>query len=150
MGIGLRIYFFNDDDSFVRIPCNKFGRLLKPNSKDRLSQYAEKRIRCAEIAVEFEKRKPVKILREWFGILPFDSKGGIDHSEMSKASSLSSEAYPLRPDLGPPLPKGVIDAGHIFAMKQLTHEFRWDPSEAIIEALFKAIFKMDLRNTTPF
>ena len=150
MRIGLRIYFFNDDDSFVRIPCNKFGRLLNPNSQERMSQYAEKRICCAEIAVEFVNRKPVKILREWFGILPFDSNGRIDASEMNRASRLFSEAYPFLPELDPPLPKGVIDAGHIFAMKQLTHEFRWDPSEAIIEALFKTVFKMDLRNTTPF
>jgi hypothetical protein len=49
MGLGLRIYIINDDDTVRRFPFSRYERLLKGDSKERLLQYAGKKIRFAEL-----------------------------------------------------------------------------------------------------
>ena len=75
MGLGLRIFIINDDDTVRRFPFSRYERLLQGDSKERLLQYAGKKIRFAELAVEFYQRKPIKILRFLPFILFFDPRG---------------------------------------------------------------------------
>ena len=77
MGLGLRIFIINDDDTVRRFPFSRYERLLHGDSKERLLQYAGKKVRFAELAVEFYQRKPIRILRFLPFILFFDSEGSI-------------------------------------------------------------------------
>jgi len=61
-GLGLRIFIINDDDAIRRFPFSRYERLLQGDSKERLLQYAGKKIRFAELAVEFYQRRPIKIV----------------------------------------------------------------------------------------
>jgi len=84
MGIGIRVLLVDDDDSIKRFPLTRYERLLRRNPNERLPQYAGKRVRFAEVAVELEERKPVQIIRAVYGILPFDSGVGLTLLSMKK------------------------------------------------------------------
>ena len=138
MGVGLRIFIVNDDDSLKRLPLKKYERLMKHAPDISLPQYADKRVRYAEVAIEFENRKPVEILRMEYFIMHFDSKGRID-------STARDDERRLGVNLIPPIyfekDPVVIDAQHIFAKKRFDQQFRWRPTPEIKTAILKAIFK---------
>ena len=138
MGIGIRVLLVDDDDFVKRLPLTRYERLLRRNPKERLPQYAGKRVRFAEVAVELEERKPVRILRAVYGILPFDSEGRIDTAEYEKEMRLSAEMMP--PILADRLSPKIIDAKHKFAKKRFNDQFRWEPTYRIEKAIVETIF----------
>ena len=137
MGIGIRVLLVDDDDSIKRLPLTRYERLLRRNSKEHLPQYAGKRVRFAEVAVELEKRKPVQIIRSVYGILQFDSEGRIDAAEYEKEMRLSAEMMP--PILADRLSPKIVDAKHKFARKRFKDQFRWEPTSQIEKSIVEAI-----------
>ena len=137
MGLSLRIYLVNDDDSVQRFPLARYERLVRRDPKERFPQYAGKRVRYAEVAVELAHRKPVGTLRLQYFILSFDSEGQIDTSEQQKERRLSAD---MMPPLIEQSPSRVIDAQHRFAKKHLDHRYRWTPSPELEAAIVHAIF----------
>jgi hypothetical protein len=65
MGVGL----------LKRLSLKKYEGLMKRDPDISFPQYAGKRVRYAEVTIEFENRKPVEILRMEYFIMHFDSKG---------------------------------------------------------------------------
>ena len=47
MGLSIRVFIVEDDDSINRLPLAKYERLLKRSSDERLLKYAGKRVRYA-------------------------------------------------------------------------------------------------------
>jgi hypothetical protein len=138
MGIGLRVFILNDDDTVNRFPLTRYERLLDGDPKERLLQYAGKKIRFAEVAVEYYQREPIRILRLVPFVLHFDSAGSIDITEMDRERRLSMEAHPFLPEeetIGT-----VIDARRHFAKKRYDHRYRWKLTEQIVIAIATAIF----------
>lgn len=60
MGIGLRIFLVNDDDSIKRLPYTKYERLLQQDSGVRFPQYAGKRVRYVEVAIDINNENQLK------------------------------------------------------------------------------------------
>ena len=48
MGLGLRIFLINDDDSIQRLPLVRYERLWRRDPEECLPEYASKRVRYAE------------------------------------------------------------------------------------------------------
>lgn len=145
MGVGLRIFIVNDDNSLVRLALTRYERLMQRDPDISFPQYAGKRVQYVEAAIEYKQRKPFKILRILFLIMSFDPEGRIDITEKKKESRLAAETYPFYTNKELPngildLPKGVIDARYIFARKRLNYEYRWRPTQEIEAAIIKAIF----------
>jgi len=138
MGVGLRIFLVDDDDSIQRLPITRFERLLRRDHQERVPQYAGKRVRYAEVAVELANRKPVAILRIEYFVLSFDSQGRIDLAEKRKGSRLAMEAHPRFPSERA-FPQ-VIDAGHRFAKKRYERVYKWKPTPEIEAAILEATF----------
>ncbi|HID30469.1 MAG TPA: hypothetical protein EYP19_10765 [Desulfobacterales bacterium] len=138
MGISLRIFVVDDDDLIKRIPLTRYERLFRYDPKERFPEYAGKRVRYAEVAVELVQRKPVEILRMLYFIMSFDSEGRIDASEHEKETRLAMELLP--PFGADGQPSQVIEAQHRFAKKRYDNEYRWTPSPEIEAAIIKAIF----------
>ena len=65
MGISLKIFLVNDDDSIKRLPYTQYERLLRCSPEECFPQYAGKRVRYVKAAIEYKHRKPFKILRIW-------------------------------------------------------------------------------------
>ena len=141
MGITVWIFIVNDDDSIQRFPLARFERLIERDPNERLPQYAGKRVRYVEAAVELEQRKPVDILRILYLILPLDSEGRIDAAEQEKGRRLGAEMMP--PIVMDRDSKQVIEAGYRFAKRRFDNEYRWTPTPEIEAAILQAIFGND-------
>jgi hypothetical protein len=138
MGISLRIFLINDDDSIERLSLRRYERLTRNDPDERLPQYSGRRVRYAEIVVEFDQRKPVRILRIQYFIMSFDSEGRIDVAEQENESILAMDVLPsYNIDQQP---SQVIDARHRFAKKRFDNKYRWRPTPAIEVSIVDAIF----------
>ena len=138
MGVGLRIFIVNDDNSLKRLPLKTYEGLMKRDPDLSFPQYAGKRVRYVEVAIEFENRKPVNALRMQYFMMHFDSKGRIEAAVEDDLISLGANLVPIvnfKKDCV------VIDAQHLFAKKRFDHQFRWMPTSEIKTAILKAIFK---------
>jgi hypothetical protein len=138
MGVGIRIFIVNDDSSLKRLPLKKYEGLMKRDPYISFPQYAGKRVRYAEVALEFENRKPVGILRMEYFIMHFDSKGRIEGTVEDEIRSIGVNLIPPIYFEKDPV---VIDAQHHFAKKRFDHQFRWKPTPEIEMAILQAIFK---------
>ena len=138
MGIGIRVLLVDDDDSIKRLPLTRYERLVRRDPNEQLLQYAGKRIRFAEVAVELEDRKPVQIVRVVYGILPFDFEGMVDAAEYEKEMRLSAEMMP--PILADRSSPKIVNAKHKFARKRFNDQFRWEPTPQIEKSIVEVIF----------
>ena len=84
MGLSIRVFIVEDDDSINRLPLVQYERLLKRSSDDRLLKYAGKRVRYALLVVDLVNRRPIEIVRDQFGFLDFDVEGRLKIAEHEK------------------------------------------------------------------
>lgn len=141
MGMSLRVFIVNDDDSLQRIALAKYERLLACDPRGRLPQYAGKRMRYALVFVDLENRQPVEILRIQYSYLYFDAEGLIKADHIEKETKLALETLPSL------LPKAsgepVIDARQKFAKRRFDHLYHWAPTPEIEAAIVSEIFPED-------
>jgi len=64
MGLSIRIFIVEDDDTINRLPLARYERLLKRDPDERLLRYAGKRVRYALIVVDLVNRKPIEVVRD--------------------------------------------------------------------------------------
>lgn len=139
MGIGLRVFLVNDDDSLQRLSLARYERLHRRDPEERLPKYAGSRVRYALVMLEVADRKPLEILRIQYSFLLFDSEGRIDESKRGREAKLAMEMLPslaqkqARPH--------VIDARHRFAKKRFDDEYKWTPTPEIEAAIVEALFR---------
>jgi len=139
MGIGIRVFLIDDNDTLYRISMARLDRLLHFDRRESLHLYAGKRVRCAMVVVEVEGRKVLVIRNVDYFLLPFDAKGRINREEWEKGLRLGMELLP--PFLNDQHSKQIVDARHRFAKRRYEHEFKWKPSRKIEEAIVAAIFR---------
>jgi transposase len=138
MGLSIRIFLVEDDDSIKRLPLTRYERLHKHDPHERLLKYAGQRVRYALIVVDLVNRRPVEIVKDEFGFLFFDDEGRLKVSEHGKEESLALDM--LDPLFSDQTNSRVIDARHKFAKKRYFNKFSWSPTDEIIAAIAEAIF----------
>ena len=138
MGLSIRVFIVEDDDSIKRLTLAQYERLLKRDPNESLLRYAGRRIRYALIVVDLVNRRPIEIVRDEFAYLDFDEEGQFIEPEHGKEESSALDMLDFfsleRKD------KRVIDARHIFARKRYFDKNRWEPKDEIIAAIAEAIF----------
>jgi len=137
MGMSVRVFLVDDNDSLQRIPMTRLDRLLHFDRRENLQQYAGKRVRCAMAFSEVAGRRVLSIRNIDYFWLSFDDKGRINKKEWEKGMRLGMELLPSIPD--GEHPKQVINAQHRFAKRRYEHEFKWKPSRKVEEAIVTAI-----------
>ena len=142
MGIGIRVFLVDDNDSLQRLPLTRLERLLHFDRRERLQQYAGKRVRCAMVFSEVAGRQVQAIRNIDYFLLQFNDKGRIDKKEWEKGMRLGMELLPSV--LNEEHPRKVISAQHRFARRRYEHEFKWKPSRKVEEAIVAALFKSRL------
>ena len=138
MGLSIRIFIVEDDDTIKRLPLTRYERLHKHDPDERLLKYAGQRVRYALIVVDLVNRRPVEIVKDEFGFLFFDDEGRLKESEHGKAESLAFDM--LTPLFSDQTNSRVIDARHKFAKKRYFDKFSWTPTDEIVAAIAEAIF----------
>ena len=139
MGMSVRVFLVDDNDSLQRIPMTRLDRLLHFDRRESLQQYAGKRVRCAMVFSEVAGRRVLSIRNIDYFWLSFDDKGRINKKEWEKGMRLGMELLPSI--LDGEYPKQVINAQHRFAKRRYEHEFKWKPSRKVEEAIVAAILK---------
>ncbi len=138
MGLTLRIFLVDNDDSIQRLALARYERLLRPDPDECLPQYAGKRVRYALVVVDLAKRKPLEIQRIQYSMLSFDSIGRIDRAEQEKEARLAMQVQPPLTIYGDS--RQVIEARHRFAKKRYDNEYKWEPTPEIEAAIIDAVF----------
>ena len=117
MGISSRIYLFPDDGSLRRIPKRISNEL--PHGNDAIPEYASTRQRVAQIIVESEDGKPVRILDARGFHWTFDADGRIDedlqrsfHEHMDVFGAAERARRTRVVDLVPEIKKRELKARH--------------------------------------
>ena len=138
MGLSIRIFIVEDDDTIKRLSLTCYERLHKRDSDERLLKYAGQRVRYALIVVDLVNRRPIEIVKDEFGFLEFDDEGRLKISGPGKEESLVFDMLP--PLLSDRTNDRIIDARHKFAKKSYFDKFSWTPRDEIIAAIAEAIF----------
>ena len=138
MGLSIRVFIVEDDDTIKRLPLTRYERLLKRHPDERLPKYAGKRVRYALIVVDLVNRRPIEILRDEFGFLDFDDGGRLKVVELGKQESLALDM--LAPLFYDQTNSRVIDARHKFAKKRYFDKFSWTPTDEIVAGIAAAVF----------
>lgn len=144
MGLGIRIFIVDDDESLHRLPLTRFQRLLDADSDECLPQYSGKQMRCAMVVLDVSGRKPLHIKHIDYLVLHFDSNGRFDRNALIRETRLAFECFsPLsKSDLTDSLiDDSLIDARNYFSKKRYENEFKWKPTPGIDRAIKNAIFK---------
>jgi len=136
MGIGVRSFVVDEDGSVNRIPWQRMVRLFQGQPAREFVLRRGRPVRCAIVFLEFEKRRPRRILRTEFNVLHLDANGGLDPEAQSQQLRLIGQCL----DAG--LPRGdsrdnVLDMRPRLARKQLRDKFEWTPSEDVLEVIFR-------------
>ena len=138
MGLSIRVFIVEDDDTIKRLPLARYGRLLNRDPDERLSRYAGQRVRYALIVVNLVNRRPIEVVKDEYAYLNFDEKGRLKEPELkneeSSAFDMLDFSFLEQKD------KRVIDARHKFARKRYFDKYRWDPTDEIVTAIAEAIF----------
>lgn len=139
MGLSLRIYIVEDDDSIQKLPWAKYERLLSKDPKECLPLYANKRVRYALVVVDLFNRKPMEILKVQYSFLTFDSEGRLDKDESEREARMAFNVLgPIDPSSG-----NVIYASHRFAEKRFKDKYTWDPTPEIDAAIVSEVFGIE-------
>ena len=141
MGIGVRTFLIDNDDSLQRFSMARLDKLLRSGFRETLPQYAGKRIRCAMVFLKIVDRRPVGVRNMDCFVIPFDARGRIAKKEWTRRVRLALELLPSVP--GGMYSKQVIDARHRFMKRRYDHEFKWKPSREVKEAIVAQIFRSD-------
>jgi hypothetical protein len=138
MGLSIRIFVIEEDDTIKHLPLARYERLLERDPNESLPKYAGRRVRYALIVVDLINRRPIEIVKDEFAYLNFDDDGRLIISEHEKGESLAFDMInffsPGQQD------KRVINPRHKFAKKRYFDKYRWEPSDEIIAAIGESIF----------
>ena len=139
MGIGIRVFLVDDNDSLQLLSLARLERLLRFDRGESRPQYAGKRIRCAMVVLHVAGRQVLSIRNVDYSYLPFDAKGRINKKEWEKGMRLGMDLLP--PLFSEENPKQIINASHRFAKRRYEHEFKWKPGRKVEEAMMAAILQ---------
>ena len=138
MGVGIKIFFIDENDSITKIPISRFERMRDRDPDEALPQYKDSKIRYAEVTISMKNRKPSVIRQMTCGYLKFDDKGLVDRAFLDAEiqTAMSMISIPLSRDDA----DNVIQAKGRFAKKRFQQEFRWTPSLDLEAAIIQKVF----------
>ena len=138
MGVGIRVFFIDDDNLLIKIPTAQFVRLTQFNSKEKIPKFANRKIKCAIIVVETSSIRPIYIIHTDFLILHFDSNGSLDKNEEENQTRLVSNMIDL-PNIFSNN-ENIIDVQSHFSILKYHNKYKWNPSPEILSKINNVIF----------
>ncbi len=123
----VRFFIITEGDEILRVPINKFERLLKGTDEDKIESFAGKRVRAAEIGVRLENRKPIEVIRAIYHYLYFNKNGILDKDRLINDANIVSTAG-ISPMFTQKPQDNIINAQQEFAKRQRDHAVWWKPN----------------------
>lgn len=135
MGIGVRSFLVTKDGSVNRIPWSRMSRLFQGEPTEEFARHSGGPVRCAIVFLEYENRRPTRIVRTEFNVLYIDHNGGLDADAQSQQLRLIGQSLENGLALG--RRTNVVDIRPRLARKKLREKFEWTPSEDVLDAIFR-------------
>jgi hypothetical protein len=139
MGFGIRAYLVTDADKIQRVPYSRITKVL--DSKERMPEFASRRLRYAIVYLQTVDRRPVGIRHMDRGWLTLNSHGRRNPkdalTEMRDAADAMSSLGGYTPQHTGPT---VLNAADRFAAKRYQNKNSWKASEAILSAIGQDLF----------
>jgi hypothetical protein len=128
MSLSFRSFILGPDDTLYLLPSKKFTEMLRAPGEHRFPMFVGARARSADVVMELENRRPTRIVRYSFDILPFDSRGFFDVDAFERGQRARLDAA-----FSPPLPREqkVVNAGDLF----VSRGGKWSPSKELLTAI---------------
>ena len=138
MGAGLKIFIVNSDASLEKLPAAKYERLIKYDPKERIPKYSGKRVQYVLVLIEYNNRRPIRIIQKQYSYLNFDSEGRLDQYARKNIHRLALEGLSERSHHE--RRGNLIDARQLFAKRKLRNYYAWIPNDDVYLAIVRAIF----------
>ena len=138
MGTTIRVFTVDDDDSLHRLSFARYNRLVNHIRGEAMPEHAGRRVRCAMVVLEVDRRIPLYILHIDYFFLNFDAEGRFDKTEVEREERYIGDFIELPDDR--PGSENIIPARHHFAKKRYESEFKWTPTQQVESAISEAIF----------
>jgi hypothetical protein len=138
MGRAVRFYLFTDE-GLQRISHRLMEGLAR--GKDAMPQYAgTKQQKVANVVVEMENGKPVRLGRTDGSFLTFDEAGQV-HKDLRASGVAAMETYLALERADPASTGTVIDLSPKLNREKWERENRWTPSKEDLDAICDDIWK---------
>jgi len=137
MGLSIRFYLFADD-GLQSISQRVMMGLVR--GKDSMPQYAGTKQKVADVILESEGRKPIRIERAQGSYLTFDSKGQVHKDLVASGFAALETGMALEQALKKPQTK-IVDLIPKLNREKWERENRWTLSQADLDAISDDIWK---------
>ena len=135
MGLSVRTFIFDEDGSMMKIGIGKYDRLWR--REEAFPEYAGKKLRCSQVCIQLENRRPVDIIRVDYIFISFDRDGYIDAGEVERKMQFAGNMLgPIFSDYE----SNILDMGPDISRRLYSEEFMWTPTSSEIESIESAIF----------
>src|SRR5438067_8705655 len=84
MSFAYRKFIVNDDGTLTKLRSTIFDRLLRDPQHHSMPALAGKRVRMADIIVQLEDRRPIRVVRREYFVVSFDEAGRLDTTRFLK------------------------------------------------------------------
>ena len=135
MGLGVRVYFREDDGTFTRISVRRFDRFWNRDPEVAFPRFAGRAVYYAHVLVELENRQPVGIATMEFNVLHVDTRGRLDCDKLEERMQLAADLHRQSRRLD----SNLIDIRPYLAQKKIEASFQWKPTrEQLAEIMARA------------
>jgi hypothetical protein len=130
-----RILLVDQSDRIYRFGLERFAEVLRDPARHRFPLFAGKRVRMVNAFVEVIDRKPIRVRRMTYHLLPFDHAGQLEAEVFRRQEAsryevwMQSKIFPFARDAGNG--HGVVDARARFAARGGL----WVPSKSLERGL---------------
>lgn len=134
MGMSVRTILLDSGDQIFLLPNTVFRKMLTDPEAHPLKQFAGQCVRCAEVIVELQNRRPVRIVRVSYVLLRFNPEGVLDRAriEQETVAVLSEALFGSRQE--DEAVSNVVDATNRFIVRG----GRWRPDADLTRAIHDA------------
>jgi hypothetical protein len=139
--MGVRAFFVDDDDSVRKLPVALFNRLWRRDADASIPELAGRRIRCVLVFTDVEHRQTMRIHRVECHVLSFDKSGRLGEAAQQEElrTALQMVDFHLEPTRASH-PTSVRHAAHLFARRAYDHQYKWKPTQAILQRVGEMLF----------
>lgn len=92
MSLSCRRFLVDPEGRFVRLKNSTFDRLVRDPAHHTIPTMAGRRVRMAELVVEFANRVPIRIVRRVYVVVAFDDTGRVDTERFVKQQWVLAES----------------------------------------------------------
>lgn len=145
MAVRACYYIVDEDGTFYRLKKKTFYRIIEQKDDELHPEFAGRRIKYAEIFINYTGRRPIAVHHANFSYLPFDREGGFDSTETEEYTAALVRSWGA-PGAGGPSRFREFDPE---TKARFEGMFKWEPTDDLREQIYAAALSNKLVGGNP-